>query len=238
MKNPRLLMLAGLRDTVPMMVGAGPFGLIYGTLAINAGLSPAATLGMSLFVFAGSSQFVAVSLISAGAALPVIWMTTLVVNLRHALYSATLQPHARDWSAGWRWVLSFWLTDETFAVVENHFRTQGREGGQWYQLGSSLGMYLNWVLWTAVGVLLGSSIPGISGWGLDFAMLATFAAIVAPQLRQNAILAAAVAAGTTSLLLQGLPYKLDLMVAALVGVVAGLVAEKLRPPLPIGEEVA
>ena len=236
MKTPRSLVLAGLRDTVPMMVGAGPFGLIYGTLAISAGLSPAATLGMSLFVFAGSSQFVAVSLIGAGAALPVIWLTTLVVNLRHALYSATLQPHARDWSAAWRWMLSFWLTDETFAVVENYFRTQGREGGQWYQLGSSLGMYLNWVLWTAVGVLVGSSIPGISGWGLDFAMLATFAAIVAPQLRHGAILAAAIAAGAASMLLQGLPYKLDLMVAALLGVAAGLITEKLRRPPCVAEE--
>lgn len=238
MKNPRSLVLAGLRDTVPMMVGAGPFGLIFGTLAISAGLSPAATLGMSLFVFAGSSQFVAVSLISAGAALPVIWLTTLVVNLRHALYSATLQPHARDWSAGWRWMLSFWLTDETFAVVENHFRTQGREGGQWYQLGSSLGMYLNWFFWTAVGVLLGRSVPGLSEWGLDFAMLATFAAIVAPQLRQRPILVAALAAGATSLLLHGLPYKLDLMVAALVGVVAGLLAEKLFRPQHVATEVA
>lgn len=229
MKSPASLMLAGLRDTVPMMVGAGPFGLIFGTLAISAGLSPAATLGMSLFVFAGSSQFIAVSLIAAGAALPVIWLTTLVVNLRHALYSATLQPYARNWSTGWRWILSFWLTDETFAVVENHFRNHGAEGGQWYQLGSSLGMYGNWFLWTAIGVVVGRSFDGIAEWGLDFAMLATFAAIVAPQLRHNAVLAAAVAAGSTAMLLQGLPYKLDLMAAALVGVLVGLCMEKLCP---------
>lgn len=235
MKTPASLMLAGLRDTIPMMVGAGPFGLIYGTLAIGAGMSPAATLGMSVFVFAGSSQFIAVTLIAAGTALPVIWLTTLVVNLRHALYSATLQPYGRDWSAGWRTLLSFWLTDETFAVVENHFRTKGTEGGQWYQLGSSLGMYGNWFFWTGVGVVVGSNITGIADLGLDFAMLATFAAIVAPQLRHNAVLAAALAAGTTAMLLQGMPYKLDLMAAALVGVITGLLVEKWRSPKLAGE---
>lgn len=225
MNTPRTLMFAGLRDTVPMLVGAGPFGLIFGTLAASAGMSVWAALGMSLFVFAGSSQFVGVSLIAAGAAAPVIWLTTLIVNLRHALYSATLQPYAKHWPAAWRWLLSFWLTDETFAVVEHRFREHGSDGAQWYQLGSSLGMYLNWVFWSGIGILIGKSIPGVESWGLDFAMLATFAAIVAPQLRQHAVLAAAVTAGSTALLLRGMPYKLDLMCAAFAGVAAGLLAE-------------
>ena len=235
MKKPSSYFLAGLRDTLSMMLGAAPFGLIFGALAVSSGMSPWATLGMSVFVFAGSSQFVAVSLIAAGAALPVICLTTLVVNLRHALYSATLQPYAKDWPAGWRWLLSFFLTDETFAVVENHFRYHGLEGARWYQLGSSLGMYLNWLFWTGAGILLGHSIPGLSDWGLDFAMLATFAAIVAPQLKQNAILAAALAAGVAALLLQGMPYKLDLIVAALVGVCAGLGIEHLKGSQTIKE---
>jgi 4-azaleucine resistance transporter AzlC len=182
---------------------------------------------MSAFVFAGSSQFVAVSLIGAGAALPVIWLTTFVVNLRHALYSATLLPYARDWSARWRWPLAFWLTDETFAVVEHRFRSQGTEGGQWYQLGSSLAMYLNWFLWSAVGVTLGKVMPGLAGWGLDFAMVATFTAIAAPQLKQRPALAAAVVAGAVALLARALPYKLDLMLAALFGVLAGVACERL-----------
>lgn len=225
MKNSRHLVFSGLRDTVPMLVGASPFGLIFGTLAAAAGMSPWAALGMSVFVFAGSSQFVGVSLIAAGAALPVIWLTTLVVNLRHALYSATLQPYAKDWPAAWRWLLSFWLTDETFAVVEHRFREQGVAGAHWYQLGSSLGMYLNWVFWTGVGILLGNSIPGVENWGLDFAMLATFAAIVAPQLRQYPVLVASACAGVVAMSLRGMPYKLDLICAALAGVIAGLLAE-------------
>ncbi|MBV8679944.1 MAG: AzlC family ABC transporter permease [Aquitalea sp.] len=222
----RALLLEGVRDTVPMLVGAAPFGVIFGTLAVAAGLSATASLGMSLLVFAGSSQFIGVSLIGAGTALPVLWLTTFVVNLRHALYSATLLPFARDWPLRWRWPLAFWLTDETFAVVEHRFRTKGSEGGQWYWLASSLAMYGNWVLWSAVGVSLGQSLPGLANLGLDFAMGATFAAIVAPQLKRRPALGAAVAASVVAMLGRGLSYKLDLMLAAGVGVATGLLLEQ------------
>ena len=225
--NPhRTALLAGVRDTVPMLVGAAPFGVIFGTLAIASGIPAWAVLALSALVFAGSSQFVAVSLIGGGAALPVIWLTTFVVNLRHALYSASLLPYVRDLPARWRWPLAFWLTDETYAVVEHRLREHGAaQGGVWYWLGSSLAMYLNWQLWTVAGVLLGQSVPGLAGLGLDFAMVATFAAIVAPQLRQYPVLAAAVAAGVVALLARHLPYKLGLMLAALAGVGAGMLAE-------------
>jgi 4-azaleucine resistance transporter AzlC len=209
-----------------MMVGAAPFGVIFGTLAIGSGIPVWATLALSLVVFAGSSQFVAVSLIGSGAALPVLWLTTFIVNLRHALYSATLLPYARHLPARWRWPLAFWLTDETFAVVENQLRHHtGEHDGAWYWLGSSLAMYLNWQLWTLVGVLVGQSVPGLATLGLDFAMVATFAAIVAPQLRDRPVLVAALVAGIVAMLARELPYKLGLMLAAGAGVAAGVMAD-------------
>jgi len=158
--------------------------------------------------------------------LPVIWLTTFVVNLRHALYSATLLPHARALPARWRWALAFWLTDETFAVVENQLRHRASlNDGAHYWLGSSLAMYFNWQLWTIAGVLLGQSVPGLATWGLDFAMVATFAAIVALQLRERPVLFAAFVAGTAALLARALPYKLGLMLAAVAGVGVGMLAE-------------
>jgi 4-azaleucine resistance transporter AzlC len=216
-----------------MLVGAAPFGVIFGTLAIGSGLPVWLTLGMSLLVFGGSSQFVAVSLISSGTALPVIWLTTFVVNLRHALYSATLLPYARELPARWRWALAFWLTDETFAVVENQLRhhVDARDGA-WYWLGSSLAMYFNWQVWTLVGVLLGQSVPVLATLGLDFAMVATFAAIVALQLRERPVLFAALVAGGVALLARGLPYKLGLLLAAMAGVAAGMLAELWAAQLP------
>lgn len=209
-----------------MLVGAAPFGVIFGALAIGSGLPVWLTLAMSAFVFGGSSQFVAVSLIGGGAALPVIWLTTFVVNLRHALYSATLLPHARTLPPRWRWALAFWLTDETFAVVENQLRhhTSTQEAAH-YWLGSSLAMYFNWQVWTIVGVVLGQSVPGLAALGLDFAMVATFAAIVALQLRNRPILFAALVAGAVALLARGLPYKMGLMLAAIAGVAAGVAME-------------
>jgi 4-azaleucine resistance transporter AzlC len=220
--------LAGARDTFPMLVGAAPFGVIFGTLAIGSGLPAWLTMGMSLLVFGGSSQFVAVSLIGSGTALPVIWLTTFVVNLRHALYSASLLPYARELPARWRWALAFWLTDETFAVVENQLRHHAdARDGAWYWLGSSLAMYFNWQIWTVVGVLLGQSVPALATLGLDFAMVATFAAIVALQLRSRPILVAALVAGVVALLARALPYKMGLMLAAAAGVAAGVMAEML-----------
>ena len=217
---------AGARDTLPMLVGAAPFGLIFGTLAIGAGLPVWLTLGLSALVFAGSSQFVAVSLLGGGAAVPVIWLTTFVVNLRHALYSATLLPYARALPARWRWALAFWLTDETFAVVENQLRHHSSlHDGARYWLGSSLAMYFNWQVCTLAGVLLGQSVPSLATLGLDFAMVATFSAIVALQLRDRPVLCAALAAGTVALLARDLPYKLGLMLAAIAGVAIGMLAE-------------
>jgi 4-azaleucine resistance transporter AzlC len=211
-----------------MMVGAAPFGVIFGTLAVGSGIPVWATLGLSVAVFAGSSQFIAVSMLSGGVALPVLWLTTFVVNLRHALYSATLLPYVRHLPARWRWPLAFFLTDETFAVVENQLRHHTGEGdGARYWMGSSLAMYLNWQLWTVVGVAVGQSVPGLATLGLDFAMVATFFAIVAPQLRSRPVLVAALVAGLVALLARELPYKLGLMLAAAAGVAAGVLAETL-----------
>jgi predicted branched-subunit amino acid permease len=159
----------------------------------------------------------------------------LVVNLRHALYSASLLPYARELPARWRWALAFWLTDETFAVVENQLRHHADpKDGAWYWLGSSLAMYFNWQVWTIVGVVLGQSVPVLATLGLDFAMVATFAAIVAMQLRARPVLFAAVVAGTVALLARDLPYKLGLLLAAVAGVATGVLveiwAERVSPP--------
>lgn len=214
--------LAGARDTLPLAIGTTPFAIIFGTLAVAAGFPPLAALAMSAIVFAGSAQFISLSLIGGGAPLGLIWLTTFVVNLRHALYSATLQPVARDWPLPWRALTAFWLTDEIFAVVERRLQTAGEADALPYYLGSAVFFYLNWLGWTAVGALVGSRLPGLAGLGLDFAMIATFAAMIAPQLRSLTPVAVALAAGGMAWLAHGLPYKLGLMLAALVGVTVGV----------------
>lgn len=221
----------GARDSLPMLLGAAPFGLIFGTLAASSGLSPLGALGMSLLVFAGSSQFIALSLLAGGAGLAVIILTTLVVNLRHALYSATLLPHVAGLGQRWRVPLAFWLTDETFAVVQHRYAAADASPHKhWYYLGSCLAMYANWFGWTAAGVLLGKSVPGLNQLGLEFAMAATFTGIVVPLLKSRPMVAAALAAAVVALAARGLPYKLGLMLAALAGVLAGLYLESRSTP--------
>jgi 4-azaleucine resistance transporter AzlC len=188
---------AGARDIIPMMVGAAPFGVIFGTLVASGPLHLWHGQLMSLVVFAGSAQFIALGLIAGHASFAVIWATTLVVNLRHVLYSATLAPHVAHLSARWRCVLGALLTDEVFAVAWEHYRhREPGTVGPHYFFGAGLAMYLNWQLWTIAGLLFGAAFPGLQSLGLDFAMVATFIAIVVPQLVALRYLAAAATAGT------------------------------------------
>ena len=223
--------LLGARDTIPMLIGALPFGIIFGTLAVSSGLSAGATLAMSALVFAGSAQFIAISLIASGTGLVVILLTTLIVNLRHMLYSASMLPYVRHLPQRWRVPLAFWLTDESYAVVHRYYQDTSvpLAGKQWYFLGSCVAMYSNWFACTLIGVLLGNALPGMAGWGLDFAMVATFIGIVVPLLRTRPLLVAALVAAVVAVAANGLPYKLGLMLAALLGVIAGVVAERLQP---------
>jgi len=220
--------LTGARDTFPLIVGAIPFGLIFGTLAINSGLSFAATMAMSAIVFAGSAQFIAVGLVAAGIGWPIIILTTFVVNLRHALYSATLAPYAKRLPQRWQVPMAFWLTDETFAVVAARYNHVGDSPRlKWYYLGSALFMYLNWQFCTFLGLMVGQRIPDAAAWGLDFAMPVTFIGMVIPYLKNRPMWATTVAAGGVALMAYPLPNKLGLILAALAGIAAGVIVEVL-----------
>ena len=216
----------GMRDTLPLIIGAVPFGIIFGTLAGSAGLSPLGTVAMSLFVFAGSAQFIALGLLGSGTVWPMIVLTTFVVNFRHLLYTATLLDHLKKLPRQWQAVLAFGLTDETFAVaVGRWLKDDGAPHRHWYQLGSMVFMYTNWNLCTLIGVFAGAMLEGIGGWGLDFAMIAAFIAMVIPHIKDKPTLAASLTAGAAAIVCHGLPHKLGLMVAAALGMAAGMVVE-------------
>lgn len=220
--------IGGIRDTFPLLLGAFPFGLIYGTLAVTSGLSPGAALAMSAFVFAGSSQFIAVGLVASGAPVSIIILTTFVVNLRHMLYSAALLSDLKPLSRVWRFVLAFFLTDETFAVSVGRYKKGDLSPNKhYYQLGSSLAMYLNWQFWTAMGLVLGSRIPDAGSWGLDVAMIVTFIGMTIPFIRTRPMVVSVLTSAAVSLLTWQVPYKLGLIAAALCGVAAGIAAEKI-----------
>jgi 4-azaleucine resistance transporter AzlC len=183
---------------------------------------------MSLLVFAGSSQFIAATLIANGTGIAVILFTTLIVNLRHMLYAATLAPHVKNLSQRWLIPLGFWLTDESFAVTVQRFRQQDQSPHKhWFFLGSAVLMYTNWQLSTFFGIIAGQLIDDPLRWGLDFAMIVAFIGMTIPMITSRSSFGAAAASGITAFLLRDLPNKLGLVSAALVGVAVGVMLHHL-----------
>lgn len=221
----RASFVAGVRAELPILVGVVPFGLIYGATALAAGLSPFMAQAMSVVVFAGSAQFVIVQLVAQNVPLVIITTTALIVNLRHVLYSASIAPYLSTIARRPRRLLAYLLTDEAFTVSLIHFQREPEEPAPgWYLAGSGLALWGTWQLSTAAGIFLGASLPP---WlPLDFALPLTFIALVVPTIRDRATIGAALVAGVVVLLARVLPFHLDLLVAALAGVAAGLLLDR------------
>ncbi len=219
----------GIVLTLPMVLGAIPFGIIFGARAIEAGFSLAETLSLSLFVFAGSAQFIGVILYDQGATLGIIVLTTFVVNLRHMLYSTSLGPHMKNLSQKWLPPLAFWLTDETYAIVVTRYqKTDPSPHKHWFHLGSAVIMYVNWNLCTIIGALAGQRFAGLNQLGLDFALTVIFIGIVIPLIVNRPMLVCALVAAGTSIVTYNMPNRLGLIVAAIVGIAAGMLAEAIN----------
>lgn len=201
--------------------------MIYGALALGAGLSPAAAQLMSSVVFAGSSQFAAAQLVRDAAPALVIVVTIAMVNLRHMLYSASIAPYIKDLPVRWKSLLAYLLTDEAYAATVIHYQQEGvTSSSHWFFLGAGLALWTTWQVSSALGIFLGASLP--ESWPLDFALPLTFIAMVMPALKDRPMVAAALSAGVVALLAYSLPYKLGLILAAAAGITVGMLLER-RP---------
>jgi 4-azaleucine resistance transporter AzlC len=218
---------AGVKAELPLLVGVVPFGMIYGVLALAAGLPPGVAQAMSAIIFAGSSQFLTVQLVSLGVPGMIMVLTGGVINLRHALYSASLAPYLQGLSSRWKALLAYLLTDEAYAVTILHFQSENGENHdrRWFFLGAGLTLWTSWQLSTAFGIFLGAQVP--ASWSLDFTLALTFIALVVPSLVDRASLVAAIAAGILAVLAFGLPFKLGMILAVLCGVAVGLLIEQV-----------
>jgi 4-azaleucine resistance transporter AzlC len=226
MTSPRSEFLAGVRAELPILLGVVPFGRVYGVLAITqAHLPPDVALAMSSIVFAGSSQFVGQQLMGVGTPGVVIVVTTFIVNLRHALYSASVAVFVKPLRARWKVLLAYLLTDEAYAVTITHYEQTEVpvEHKHWFYFGAGLALWSTWQLSTAVGIFFGARVP--ESWGLDFTLALTFIALVVPRLKDRASTGAAIAASIVAIVGFALPYKLGLMAAALIGIIVGMMIE-------------
>lgn len=220
--------LGGAKAALPLILGAIPFAILFGTLAPTSGLSALATIAMSVFVFAGSAQFIVLSLIAAQTPIEMILLTTFVVNLRHLLYATALVEYVKHLSLGWRSILAFGLTDESFANMSQRYLQKDKTNAHYFYLGSICCFYCTWVTFTIIGVVLGSMIPDMSAWGLEFAMSVTFIGMVVPYMNSKAMISAILCAGLSSLAFAHLPNKLGLIISALIGVSVGLTISKFK----------
>ena len=253
--SPRAEFAAGAKAEVPVLFGVLPFGLIYGALALQAGIPPMAALAMSSIVLAGSAQFVGTQLFAADAPGALIILTTFVVNLRHMLYSASVAPYLSRLGLRWKLLLAYLLSDEAYAMAITHYREKETQSGSravahssgralarsrkdepdqrhWFFLGAGVTLWTAWQVSTALGIYVGARIPG--SWNLEFALPLTFIALVRPAVTDRATAAAAITAGVVAVLAHGLALRLGLIMAAVTGIGIGILAER-HPPAPSQE---
>lgn len=215
----------GVVNSGPILLGVIPFGITCGVMGLTAGLTSLETILMSLLVFAGASQFVAITMLGAGiTGWSVIVLTTLLVNLRHMIMGASLAKYMVQQSSARQILLSFLLTDEAYAMTISRIYRDGYSAA--YHLGVSISLYVTWVLATVTGVLVGSYIPDPLAWGLDFAMPATFLVLLLPRITDRVSLAVCIVAGFIAVFgAIYLPGKWYMIVACLGAVLVGGVME-------------
>lgn len=214
---------AGARDVAPTLPAVLPFGIVVGAAAVDVGLSAIEALGMSVIVFAGASQLAAIALIGAGAPAFVVVITALVINLRHVMYSASLEPRYRDEALGWRASIAYLLVDQVFVMAALKFGADESVNRRWYFLGLGLPVWVTWVIGTAAGAVAGTAVPA---WlPLDFAVPMVFLALLAPAVESRARAAAALAGGVLAVAGTGLPLNLGLLAGAVGGIAAGVLVD-------------
>lgn len=217
-----------------MLLGVVPFGIIYGAVALQSGIPPLMAFLMSSLVFAGSAQFLLAQLVGAGAPVLLSIGAVGLINLRHALYSASVAPLLRTLPRRWKLLLAYLLTDEAYAAAIPHLLAAPKAPtAHWLLFGAGFTLWTGWQLASLAGVLIGAQLP--ADLGLDFALPLTFIAIVVPLIDSRARLAAALAAGSTAVALAGLPYKTGLLVAALAGLGVGALTPHRRPRATHGQ---
>ncbi|MGP1357860.1 AzlC family ABC transporter permease [Roseicyclus sp.] len=217
----------GLKDSLPFTIVVLPFGMLFGVVGTEAGLNLAQVMGFSFLVIAGASQFAALQLMTENAPVLIVVASALAVNLRMAMYSASLAPHLGAAPLWQRALIAYMNVDQTYALAVQRYEAApplSLPAKVAFFVGVSMPIVPLWYAATLIGVLVGSAIP--PDWGLDFAVPITFLALVAPALRTAAHVGAAVTSVTVALLLAGLPWNLGLLVAGLAGMIVGAEIER------------
>ncbi|NAW57690.1 MULTISPECIES: AzlC family ABC transporter permease [unclassified Vibrio] len=222
---PRKLFWRGTVAMIPLSVAVIPWGLLAGSFAIDAGLNALESQALSAILFAGSAQLVATGMLKAGAGLATLLLTTFFITSRHFLYSVSMRQKVSPMPLKWRLALGFLLTDELFAVCGQQSEKQFN---RWYALGAGLSFYLAWNAATLAGIIAGSYIPALNQLGLEFAVAATFIALVIPHVVNLPVVTAVMVSLVLSVMLNHWQVEGALMIASIGGMLAGYLCETWR----------
>ena len=192
------------------------------------GIPPLEAMAMSVLVYAGASMLAATQLFAAGAPALVIVLAAFIVNLRLFMYSASMRPLLKGESLPRRLLISYALVDNPYALFMQRFGTHPEAPGKFeYFAGLAIPIWLCWQATVGIGIAAGARLP--AAWKLEFAAPLAFIAMTIPFLKGRPMLGAAASAGITAVLAASLPLKLGLALAAVVGIVSGMLLEKMEP---------
>ncbi|MFA7520379.1 AzlC family ABC transporter permease, partial [Shewanella sp.] len=227
--------LKGTLAMMPLTIAVVPWGILAGSFAIEVGLTPIESQAMSAIIFAGAAQLVALGMVKAGIGLWSILITTLLITSRHLLYAMAMRSQISPLPLKWRLTLGFLLTDELFAIAN-----QGKlhKFDPWYALGGGLSFYIGWNIATLLGIVAGNAIENLDEMGLDFAIAATFIALVVPTIKKPSILVCVLVSLTLAVVCAVFKIQAGLLIAAIAGMTAGVLYAKATKEAERAEQSA
>ncbi len=227
MNNKSKNFLKGIKDSSPLMIPVVPFGVIFGVLAIEMGLTPLMTIAMSVIIFGGASQIIFLQLFSAGASSLVILSSVGAVNARHLLYGTVLSEHLSHLNMTMKIIVSYFLVDQAFAVSNEYFKKNKNDKDKYFHLiAGGLNCWIIWQITTLIGIYLGSIIP--EKLGLTFAIPLTFLALIINDFRKLINLIVILVSGSVATFgYQIIPFKAYVIFAASIGLLVAYILTRL-----------
>lgn len=220
----------GVKDCIPTIFGYLSLGFTCGVVSKSCGLTFLEAVGMSAFVYGGSSQFIAASMIMSAASIPSIILTIFLVNLRHLFLSASIAPYFKKNSFFKNLFIGALLTDETFVVASSEGMNKKKLNNSW-MIGLNITAYINWSIATGIGVILGNLIPDYKTLGLDFALTAMFIGLLISSIKGNVKAKKAIIIIITSIItliisIQMVSSSVGVIIAAVAGALIGVVIKE------------
>ena len=216
----------GILEELPLQLGVFPFGVIYGVMAIETGLTPMQAFLMSSIIFGGASQIAFVQLISNATPFGVIVTTVGAINSRHFLYSISMMEFLKNLSLKWRVILGYLLTDEAYAISIRRFINEPNTSFlHFHLLGTGITLFLSWQISTLTGVLLGGDLPQFLD--LQFIIPLTFIAIIIPMIRSISTLLVVISSAFCGLIFKNLDISFWIIISGFIGVLVGIASNKL-----------